>query len=161
MADIKARKKIKGIEDEAFELESRVAEPFEVALIGKEWIDPNLVFKLNIAPGRDWEQCFRSYSGTTGFCTDGFRLDPKCFTISGNKILVPNAHGDKNHLTDVCNAMPGLILQANELMKHRIEKRIRKRMRRWCVREKTKLEDVKAVPTLIAFWILYSVCANE
>lgn len=122
LADIEARKKIKGIEDKTFEFESRVIEPSEVSLVGKEWIDPDLVFKLNFVPSREWEQCFRSYSGPTSFCTDGFFLDPKCFTISGNEIRVPSTRGDKGHLADACKAMPDYIHWANEVMKQRVEK---------------------------------------
>lgn len=122
IADIMARKKIKGIEDKAFELKSQVTEPYEVSLVGKEWVEPDLVFKLNVAPNREWEQCFRSYSGTTSFCTDGFVLDPKHFTITGDKIHVPKTRGDKDHLADACNAMPEYIRWANEVMKQRMEK---------------------------------------
>ena len=67
LADLEARKRIKGIEDKTVEFESHATELVEVLLVGKEWIDPNLVFRLNIAPGSDWEQCFKSYSGTTSF----------------------------------------------------------------------------------------------
>lgn len=122
IADIVARKKIKGIEDEALKFNSQAIEPFEISLVGKEWVEPDLVFKLNVTPSREWEQCFKSYTGTTSFCTDGFELDPKRFTITGDKILVPKTRGDKNHLTDTCNAMPEYIRRANEVLKRRIEK---------------------------------------
>lgn len=122
LADIEARKRIKGIESQTLEFESQVTEPFEISIVGKEWIEPYLVFKLNIVPSREWEQCFKSYSSTTSFSSDGFYLDPKRFMISGNEIRVPNTRGDKGHLAEACNAMPGYIRWANEVMKQRMEK---------------------------------------
>lgn len=122
LADIEARKNIEKIEDEVLEFEACVPEPFEISIVSKEWIEPNLVFKLNMSPGADWEQAFRSYMGVTSFSTDGFFLDPQRFTVNGDKILVPNTHGDRGHLADACKEMPRFIDWANEVMRKRLEK---------------------------------------
>lgn len=122
LADIKARERIQGIENETREFENQAQEPFEVFIVSKEWVAPNLIFKLNMAPDKNWTQIFRSYTGATSFCTDGFRLDPQYFTVSGDEISVPNTRGNKRHLKEACEAMPGFIHWTNEVVKQRIEK---------------------------------------
>lgn len=122
LADVEARERIHGIENKTREFESHAEEPFEVSIVGKEWIEPNLIFKLNMTPDRRWVEIFKSYTGTTSFCTDGFNLDPKCFAVSDGQIIVPKTRGNKRHLADACQAMPGYVRWANEAMKQRIEK---------------------------------------
>lgn len=59
------------------EFEACVPEPFEISIVSKEWIEPNLVFKLNMSPGADWEQAFRSYMGVMRTV----RLSGDCSTL--------------------------------------------------------------------------------
>lgn len=42
--------------------------------------------------------------------------------MNGDKILVPNTHGDRGHLADACKEMPRFIDWANEVMRKRLEK---------------------------------------
>lgn len=122
LADVEARERIQGIEDKTREFEGRTEEPFEVSIVGKEWIEPNLIFTLNVDPDRRWVEAFKSYAGPTSFCTDGFNLDPKYFTVSDGRIMVPKTRGVERHLVDACQAMPDYVNWANEVMKKRIEK---------------------------------------
>lgn len=122
LADVEAGRKIQGIESRACELDNRTEESFEVSVVSKEWIEPNLIFNLNRAPDRRWAEVFRSYTGTTSFSTDGFYLDPQHFTVSGSQIIVPNTRGKREHLADACQAMPGYVHWTNEVMRRRIEK---------------------------------------
>jgi hypothetical protein len=125
LADVEARERIQGAESKACELDNRTEELFEVSVVSKEWIEPNLIFNLNMTPDRRWAEAFRSYTGTTSFSTDGFRLDPQYFTVSGSQIIVPNTRGDKGHLADACQAMPSYVRWANEVMERRFEKESR------------------------------------
>ena len=125
LADVEARERIQGVESRTRELDNRTEEPFEVLVVSKEWVEPNLVFNLNMVPDRRWAEAFRSYTGMTSFSTDGFYLDPQHFIVSGSQIIVPNTRGDKRHLTDACQAMPSYVRWANEVMGRRIEKESR------------------------------------
>ena len=121
LSDIEARRRIKGLDDERTAFEKSSQKPFNYSIVSKEWDGSNLVFELNGVPDRDWAGIFHSHSYDS-WCTDGFYLGPKYFQVVKNKILVPKTRGDKRHIAEVCELMPGFIDWTNRMMRQRVAK---------------------------------------
>lgn len=121
LSDIEARRRIKGLDDERVAFKKSSQKPFNYSIVSKEWDGSNLVFELNGVPDRDWAGIFHSHSYDS-WCTDGFYLGPKYFQVVKNKILVPKTRGDKRHIAEVCELMPGFIDWTNQMMRQRVAK---------------------------------------
>lgn len=121
LADIVARERIKGIGEKSLVAEAVSRKTTDIAIIGKEWVEPDLIFRLNAKPEEKWKEIFRSHSYDS-FDTDGFCMGPKYFVVNDDAIIVSKTRGDKDHIAEVCRAMPGFIDWANEMMEKRIQK---------------------------------------